>query len=57
MPFIPSEPSVKNWLNACSHREHNPPGMIVLKPGRHVWECPGCHAQQTIIVREVTLQV
>jgi hypothetical protein len=38
MPFIDFEPAEAH----CNHPEHNPPGLVVLKPGRHVWECPGC---------------
>ncbi len=27
----------------CRHPEHNPPSMIVLKPGSYEDGCPGCH--------------
>lgn len=26
----------------CSHREHDPPNMIVLEPGSYEYTCPGC---------------
>ena len=35
----------------CRSPEHNPPGMIVLKPGTYEWECPTCHEKQIVVVR------
>lgn len=26
----------------CNHREHEPPSMVYLKPGRYEHTCPGC---------------
>lgn len=34
----------------CQHPQHNPPSMIVLEPGTHIWKCPGCGATQSVIV-------
>lgn len=49
MPFIPQEPE-KSYPapNPCMHPEHNPPNMMVLPPGVHVWRCPACGQEVTI---------
>lgn len=39
----------------CRHPEHNPPGMILLPPGSHTWQCPACGKTVTFTVKEVTL--
>lgn len=39
----------------CSHPEHDPPQHMVLKPGTHVWICPGCGNEQKIIVLPASL--
>lgn len=51
MPFVKSVPIEPT----CVHPEHKPPSHVVLKPGLHTWECPGCGKQQTMWVPEVTL--
>jgi hypothetical protein len=34
---------VEPWgAKPCHHPEHNPPGHIVLPPGRYEYTCPGC---------------
>ena len=38
----------------CNDREHNPPGMIVLKPGTYEYTCPSCGATQSVIIPEIT---
>ena len=48
MPFKRYEPFEKQ--ETCTHPEHDPPGMIVLEPGTHVYECPRCGAEQSVIV-------
>jgi len=48
MPFTDFKPHPKE--DRCIHPEHDPPGMIVLEPGTHTYECPGCGAKQTFTV-------
>ncbi len=50
MPFESYEPQEDYIPHFCTHREHNPPGMIVLRPGKHVYVCPGCGQRTTISV-------
>ena len=26
----------------CLDEQHNPPGLILLKPGEHTYKCPSC---------------
>jgi hypothetical protein len=33
----------------CNHREHNPPSMMVLKPGTYEHTCPG-FGKKTVLV-------
>jgi hypothetical protein len=51
MPFIghikPHKP--------CTSPEHQPPSAIVLEPGIHSWECPGCGELTTVNVPTVGL--
>ena len=42
-----------NKYNACRHPEHEPPGMIVLDPGRYEYTCPGCGRAITINVPDI----
>lgn len=51
MPFIDYQAPAKT----CRSREHNPPSMIVLKPGRHTYQCPDCREQTTVYVPEVVV--
>lgn len=52
MPFLPRDESDKDtWTDFCRSPEHNPPGMIVLPPGRHTWKCPACGAEQSFYVQ------
>lgn len=37
----------------CNNPEHNPPGHIVLKPGRYEYICPGCGHRQTFTVPSI----
>ena len=46
MPFVPI-PEEKP-IKVCRHREHNPPGHIVIRR-RCKWVCPACGAEQIII--------
>lgn len=48
MGFIKSEPLPRQEY--CKHREHNPPGMIVLPEGIHTYKCPGCGKTQRIVI-------
>jgi len=48
MPFISSE--LIDSKQICNHPEHTPPTHIVLRPGKHVWQCPSCGKQQVINV-------
>lgn len=34
----------------CQHPEHDPPKMIVLKPGVYEHICPGCGAKKIVTV-------
>lgn len=52
MPFIeigkPPRPQ-------CRDREHNPPSLICLPDGVHVWQCPTCGAKQVVRVTSPTM--
>lgn len=50
MPFVKREQWRK--LKICRHPEHNPPAMIVLKPGEYTWKCPACGEEQTFVVQD-----
>lgn len=39
----------------CMSPEHKPPGMIVLPPGRHTYQCPSCRKVTVFTVPLVTL--
>ena len=53
MPFKKiANPPVPWHSRRCQHPEHDPPGMIVLPPGTHEWQCPKCHAKQFVTIRE-----
>lgn len=49
MPFIKFVPEKPDRV--CRHPGHNPPGMIVLKPGTYTWKCPACGKTTTFVVR------
>lgn len=52
MPFIDHKESYD--IQNCKNPEHNPPTMIVLKPGTHTYQCPKCgHIQNIIINRNI----
>lgn len=53
MPFIKHIPPKES--NECNHPEHNPPTHIVLKPGAHVYKCPGCGEEQTVYINDVRM--
>lgn len=38
----------------CQHPGHNPPGLMVYKPGTYEWTCPGCGAKTVFTVPMVT---
>jgi len=46
MPFVDYE--LPREIGPCISPEHNPPNMIVLPPGKHVWKCPVC-GQETVV--------
>jgi len=53
MPFKKiEEPKPWKARRACRHPEHEPPKMIVLRPGTYEWECPGCGEKQIVVVPE-----
>lgn len=52
MPFVKYEQPNNSHIKICNSPEHNPPGMIVLEPGTHTYECPNCGRLQTIIIPE-----
>jgi hypothetical protein len=53
MPFVPSRHTpIKPY---CNSPEHNPPDMIVLEPGAHVWQCPACGQETTVGVPSVRM--
>lgn len=39
-------------LKECHHPDHEPPTMIVLKPGIYEHECSNCHFKKIIVVRD-----
>lgn len=51
MPFVDHAPPPPA---ACKDPRHDPPGLIVLPAGQHVWECPRCKHKQIIYVRTTT---
>lgn len=53
MPFKKHIPPTKE--QRCLSTEHNPPSMMVLPPGTHVYECPSCGKITTFTVPLVTL--
>lgn len=53
MPFIKHIPP--KGRPQCMSPEHNPPSMMVLEPGVHIWACPACNDTQTVYGQEVTL--
>lgn len=61
MPFIRYEPLPEperhEWFynETCRHPEHNPPNMIVLKPGIHTYQCPACGHTQSITVQNPSM--
>ena len=40
----------------CVHPEHNPPSMMVFKPGTYEHICPACGKKQIFVVRGVTYE-
>lgn len=48
MPFTDHQPW--DMPETCNHPEHDPPGMIVLKPGVHTYVCPKCGQEQRVII-------
>jgi len=53
MPFRPLTDEEKKMWNKpkCISNEHNPPGMIVLSPGTHIWVCPCCKKETRIEIQ------
>jgi hypothetical protein len=54
MGFINYEPLPQ--VQRCRHPSHEPPNMIVLRPGVHTWQCPGCGHVTTVIKNEVWMK-
>ena len=52
MPFVDFEEPKPQDL--CVSPEHMPPSLMVLRPGRHTWECPNCGLKTTIYIPVVT---
>jgi hypothetical protein len=38
----------------CFSHEHNPPDMMVLPAGLHVWVCPACRQETKFVVPGIT---
>lgn len=63
MPFDKFEPIEDNWKfdkkekvkPPCNSSEHNPPSMMVYKPGHYIWRCPKCGKTTEFNVPLVTL--
>lgn len=57
MPFRPltSEEEERWGKVLCKHQEHNPPSLINLPPGVHIWVCPACGAETKVVVDKETL--
>ncbi len=53
--FIDHAPIDDN--KGCRDPEHLPPGMIVLKPGKHTYKCPECGHITVINVPSITLSI
>lgn len=52
MPFIKH---IKPTYKYCSDPEHQPPSMQILELGVHVWQCPACGKQTSVVVGDATL--
>jgi hypothetical protein len=52
LPDAPNDPWTKP---ACHSTEHNPPNMMVFRPGRYQWTCPSCGHVTTFTVPGFTL--
>jgi len=49
MPFVPFSPEdKKQFPKPCTHREHEPPGHMVIRKVVK-WKCPGCGRE--VIIR------
>ena len=44
MPFVGFKPFPK--VEICRHPEHDPPKLVLLEPGVHVYKCPACGKPQ-----------
>jgi hypothetical protein len=60
MPFIDyKDYEYKPWKPMpkppCNNPEHNPPSHIVLQPGEHTYQCPGCGEKVTFVVRRLII--
>ena len=48
----------KTWTRkVCRSPEHNPPGMMVYRPGTYEWTCPKCGDVTSFTVPLVTLGI
>lgn len=52
IPFVEFKPIRGHYPKGCNDPEHNPPSMIVLKPGTHIYECPKCGQRQVVQIPE-----
>lgn len=56
MPFIKYIKEDCKWeIKKCFHPEHNPPQYIVLPEGTHIYKCPSCCQETTIVIRKPKL--
>jgi hypothetical protein len=52
MPFVKHTPPPGG---ECRDPGHRPPTMIVLPNGTHVWKCPACGRETTVVANRPTL--
>lgn len=51
--FVKYEPIKEE--KECTSNKHNPPGYIVLKPGKHIYKCPSCGEETIVNIPKITL--
>lgn len=52
---MPTRKIAEHRSHACQHPEHEPPSMMVFKPGTYEHECPSCSRKLVFTVPLVTL--
>lgn len=55
MPFVNFTPVKKQ--DRCESIAHDPPGLILLAPGQHIYECPDCGKKTVVNVPEKKLDI